>query len=105
MRIARFHPPFAQRFRALFARLPADWSPPFRLFTVLARDERLLLRFTGSAVSYLQPSHVTPRQRQGLLLRGTARRRRAPEWGMGVHYLGERGVLNAVPIYPLVPGG
>jgi hypothetical protein len=41
---------------------------------VLARDERLLSRFIGSSVAYLEPSHVmTVRQREVLLLRVTAR--------------------------------
>src|SRR5437763_17079403 len=96
MRIAPVHPPFAPKVQALFDRLPADWSPPFQLFTVLDRDERLLLRFTGSAVSYLQPSHVTLRQREVLLLRVTARCRCAYEWGMRVHYFAdEAGVTEA----------
>jgi hypothetical protein len=90
MRIAPVSPPFAPKVQALFDRLPADWSPPFRLFTVLARDERLLLRFTGSSVSYLEPSHVTVRQREVLLLRVTARCRCAYEWGMRVHYFAEQ---------------
>jgi alkylhydroperoxidase family enzyme len=86
MRIEPVSPPFAPKVQALLDRLPAAWSPPFKLFTVLARDERLLLRFAGGAVGYLQPSHVTIRQREVLLLRVTARCRCAYEWGMRVHY-------------------
>jgi len=104
MRIAPVHPPFTPKVQALFGRLPADWSPPFRLFTVLARDERLLLRFTGSAVSYLQPSHVTPRQREVLLLRVTARCRCAYEWGMRVHYFAEEASLGEEQVYASVYG-
>jgi hypothetical protein len=69
MRIAPVSPPFAPKVQALFDRLPASWSPPFAIFTVLARDERLLSRFIGSSVAYLEPSHVTVRQREVLLLR------------------------------------
>jgi alkylhydroperoxidase family enzyme len=104
MRIAPVHPPFTPKVQALFDRLPADWSPPFRLFTVLARDERLLLRFTGSAVSYLQPSHVTLRQREVLLLRVTARCRCAYEWGMRVHYFAEEAGLSEAQTYASVHG-
>ncbi len=104
MRIAPVHPPFTPKVQALFDRLPADWSPPFRLFTVLARDERLLLRFTGSAVSYLQPSHVTSRQREVLLLRVTARCRCAYEWGMRVHYFAEEAGLSEAQIHASVHG-
>src|SRR2546429_8456033 len=104
MRWPRVPPPFTQKVQALFDRLPADWSPPFRLFTVLARDERLLLRFTGSAVSYLQPSHVTPRQREVLLLRVTARCRCAYEWGMRGHYFAEEAGLSEAQIHASVHG-
>jgi alkylhydroperoxidase family enzyme len=104
MRIAPVSPPFAPKVQALFDRLPADWSPPFQLFTVLARDERLLLRFTGSSVGYLEPSHVTVRQREVLLLRVTARCRCAYEWGMRVHYFAEQAGLNETQIDASVYG-
>jgi len=104
LRIAPVSPPFAPNVQALFDRLPASWSPPFKLFTVLARDERLLLRFTGSAVSYLQPSHVTVRQREVLLLRVTARCRCAYEWGMRVHYFAKEADLSEAQVYASVYG-
>jgi len=104
MRIAPVSPPFAPNVQALFDRLPASWSPPFTLFTVLARDERLLLRFTGSSVSYLDPSHVTVRQREVLLLRVTARCRCAYEWGMRVHYFAGEAGLSETQIYATVHG-
>jgi alkylhydroperoxidase family enzyme len=104
LRIAPVSPPFAPNVQALFDRLPASWSPPFQLFTVLARDERLLLRFTGSAVSYLEPSHVTVRQREVLLLRVTARARCAYEWGMRVHYFAEEAGLSEAQLYASVYG-
>jgi hypothetical protein len=102
MRIEPAKPPFTPKVQALFDRLP--WSPPFRLFTVLARDERLLLRFTGAAVGYLQPSHVTVRQREVLLLRVTARCRCAYEWGMRVHYFAEEAALSDAQIRASVHG-
>jgi alkylhydroperoxidase family enzyme len=104
MRIAPVSPPFAPKVQALFDRLPADWSPPFKLFTVLARDERLLLRFTGSSVSYLEPSHVTVRQREVLLLRVTARCRCTYEWGMRVHYFAEQAGLSEAQVDASVYG-
>jgi alkylhydroperoxidase family enzyme len=104
MRMIPVSPPFSRDVQALFDRLPASWSPPFKLFTVLARDERLLLRFTGSAVSYLQPSHVTVRQREVLLLRVTARCRCAYEWGMRVHYFAEEASLSEAQVYASVYG-
>jgi len=104
MRIAPVSPPYAPNVQALFDRLPPSWSPPFKLFTVLAREERLLLRFTGSAVSYLEPSHVTLRQREVLLLRVTARCRCAYEWGMRVHYFADEAGLSDDQIYASVYG-
>jgi alkylhydroperoxidase family enzyme len=104
MRIAPVTAPFSPNVQALFDGLPASWSPPFKLFTVLARDERLLLRFTGSAVSYLEPSHVTVRQREVLLLRVTARCRCAYEWGMRVHYFAEQAGLSSAQVYASVHG-
>jgi alkylhydroperoxidase family enzyme len=104
MRIAPANPPFAPKVQALLDRLPASWSPPFKLFTVLARDERLLLRFTGGAVSYLEPSHVTVRQREVLLLRVTARARCAYEWGMRVHYFAAEAGLGDAQTYASVYG-
>ena len=104
MRIAPVTAPFSPNVQALFDRLPASWSPPFKLFTVLARDERLLLRFTGSAVSYLEPSHVTVRQREVLLLRVTARCRCAYEWGMRVHYFAAEAGLCEAQVYASVHG-
>jgi hypothetical protein len=102
MRIKPVSPPHSEAVQALFNRLPASWSPPFKLFTVLARDERLLLRFTGGAVSYLEPSHV--RQREVLLLRATARCRCAREWGMRAHYFAAEAGLNEAQLYASVHG-
>jgi alkylhydroperoxidase family enzyme len=104
MRIDPVNPPLAPNVQALFDRLPATWSPPFKLFTVLARDERLLRHFTSGAVSYLEPSHVTVRQREVLLLRVTARCRCAYEWGMRVHYFAEEAGLGEAQIYASVHG-
>lgn len=104
MRIEPVSPPYAEAVQALFDRLPTSWWPPFKLFTVLARDERLLLRFTRGAVSYLHPSHVTMRQREVLLLRVTARCRCAYEWGMRAHYFAEEAGLGEDELRATVHG-
>jgi hypothetical protein len=70
----------------------------------LARDERLLLRFPNAATSYLQPGHVTVRQREVLLLRATARCKCAHEWGMRVHYFAEEAALGEYHRYATVYG-
>jgi alkylhydroperoxidase family enzyme len=104
MRIDPAGAPFAPNVQVFFERLPKSWKPPFKLFTVLARDERLLLRFTNAATSYLQPSHVTVRQREILLLRVTARCKCAYEWGMRVHYFAEEAALGEDQQYGTVYG-
>jgi alkylhydroperoxidase family enzyme len=104
MRIQPVSQPFAPNVQALFDRLPAGWSPPFKLFTVLARDERLLMRFISAAVSYLQPSHVTVRQREVLLLRVTARCRCAYEWGLRIHFYAAEAGLSEAQVYASVHG-
>lgn len=96
MRIDPASPPYTPAVQAVFDRLPASWSPPFLHFTILARDEQLLLRYVRGAVSYLEPSHVTPRQREVFLLRVTGRCRCAYEWCLRVHYLvGDVGLNDA----------
>jgi alkylhydroperoxidase family enzyme len=104
MRIDPVSSPYPESIQALFDRLPASWSPPFKLFTILARDERLLSRFMNGAVSYLQPSHVTVRQREVLLLRVTARCRCAYEWGLRAHYFSEEAGLKDAELYASVHG-
>jgi alkylhydroperoxidase family enzyme len=104
MRIDPASAPYAPNVQALFGRLPKSWSPPFKLFTVLARDERLLLRFTNAATSYLEPSHVTVRQREVLLLRVTARCKCAYEWGMRVYYFAKDAALGEDHQYATVYG-
>jgi alkylhydroperoxidase family enzyme len=104
MRIEPSNPPYTDAVQALLDRLPASWSPPFKLFTVLARDERLLLRFTAGAVSYLEPSHVTIREREVLLLRVTAKCQCAYEWGMRVHYFVNDADLTEDQVYATVYG-
>ena len=104
MRIAPVDPPFTANVQALFDRLPASWSPPFKLLTVLARDERLLLRFTGGAVSYLRSSHVTVRQREVLLLRVTARCQCQYEWGLRVHFFADEAGLSEMQLRASVYG-
>jgi alkylhydroperoxidase family enzyme len=105
MRIDPVSPPYNDKVQALLARLPASWAPPAKLFTVLARDERLLRRFIGGAVSYLEPSHVTVRQREVLLLRVTARCRCEYEWGMRVHYYADEAGLSDVQLAASAHGG
>jgi alkylhydroperoxidase family enzyme len=104
MRISPANQPYSPTVQALFDRLPQSWSPPFKLFTVLARDERLLKRFMNASTSYLQPSYATVRQREALLLRVTARCKCPYEWGMRVHYFSTEAALGDEHQYATVYG-
>jgi alkylhydroperoxidase family enzyme len=94
MRMHPVDPPYAPEVQKLFDRLPASWAPPFLHFRILARDPRLLAHYLRGAVSYLQPSHVTLRQREVFLLRVTGRCRCAFEWTLRAHYFAEEASLT-----------
>src|SRR5206468_178759 len=77
MRIAPLAPPYPADVQAQFDQLPPSWQPPFEHFTVLARDPRLLRAYRQGSVAYLNPSHLSLRQREVFLLRVTGRCRNA----------------------------
>ena len=80
-RVESAQPPYKPEVQAVFDRLPRSWMPPFKLFTVLARDANLLQRFIRGAPAYFDGSHLTVRQREILLDRVTANCRCEYEWG------------------------
>jgi alkylhydroperoxidase family enzyme len=84
-RIPPAEPPYDELATKILERLPRDWDPPFMMFRVLARDSRLLQRYINGAASYLQPNHITLRQREVFLLRVTGLCRCEYEWGLRVH--------------------
>ncbi len=86
MRIDPLTPPYSQEVQAQFDQLPPSWQPPFAHFTVLARDPRLLRAYRLGSVAYLEPSHLSIRQREVFLLRVTGRCRNAFEWCLRAHY-------------------
>jgi alkylhydroperoxidase family enzyme len=104
MRMHPVNPPYAPEVQALFDRLPASWAPPFLHFRIFARDPRLLARYLRGAVSYLEPSHVTLRQREVFLLRVTGRCRCAFEWTLRVHYFADEAGLTEAQVRASVLG-
>ena len=90
MRIDPLPPPYSAEVQAQFDQLPASWQPPFEHFTILARDPRLLNAYRLGSVAYLQPSHLSIRQREVFLLRVTGRCRNAFEWCLRVHYFADQ---------------
>jgi hypothetical protein len=104
MRMQPVSPPYAAEVQKLLDGLPASWAPPFLHFRILARDPRLLARYLRGAVSYLQPSHLTLRQREVFLLRVTGRCRCAFEWTLRAHYFAEEADLTAAQLRASVLG-
>lgn len=89
MRIAPLTPPYSADVQAQFDQLPPSWQPKFEHFTILARDPRLLRAYRQGSVAYLEPSHLSIRQREVFLLRVTGRCRNAFEWCLRVHYFAD----------------
>lgn len=104
MRISPVTEPYTPEARAAFDRLPADWGPPFALFTVLARDTDLLQRFLRGSVGYRPDSKLTLRQREVLLLRVCANCNCRYEWGLRVHFFQKAAGLSAAQIRASVHG-
>lgn len=101
---ARMHalePPFAP---ALKAQLDAVMRgrPPLRLFTTLARDERLWSKF--AAGSLLDRGHLTLRQRELVIGRTTARCRAEYEWGVHLAAFGAQAGLTGSQVLALAHG-
>jgi alkylhydroperoxidase family enzyme len=78
--------PYDEQTQAILNRLPSDWGEPFLVFRILARDPRLLQRYLSGSVAYLEPSHLTMRQREVFLLRVAALSRCEYEWELRVHF-------------------
>jgi alkylhydroperoxidase family enzyme len=85
-RIQPAAPPYDELTLKTFERLPKEWGPPLMVFRVLARDSRLLQRYVGGAVSYLDPTHITLRQREVFLLRVTGLCKCEYEWSLRAHF-------------------
>jgi hypothetical protein len=105
MRIAPVTPPYSAAVQAEFDRLPRSWQPPFRHYTALARDLRLLRAYRSGSVAYLDPSYLTIRQRELFLLRVTGRCRNAFEWTLRVHYFADAAGLSEAQQRGSVHGG
>ncbi len=103
-RMAPVAPPFGPELQEMLSRMPADWSPPFRLFTTLGRDPDLLRRFLRGAPAYRSNARLSLRQREVLLHRVTARCGCRYEWGMRVHFFGAAAGLDEDQLYSTVHG-
>jgi alkylhydroperoxidase family enzyme len=105
MRIDPLTPPFSAEVQAQFDQLPPSWQPPFEHFKILARDPRLLRAYRQGSVAYLEPSHLTVRQREVFLLRVTGRCRNAFEWCLRVHYFADQAGITEPQLHASAHGG
>lgn len=103
-RIAPIEAPYNEQAQALFDRLPKQWGPPFTVFRVLARDPRLLQRYMSGSVAYLEPNHISVRQREVFLLRVTALCGCEYEWGLRAHFFPEAASLSETDLRATVTG-
>lgn len=102
-RVAPAEPPFADAVQAVIDRIVPDGLPPFRLFTTLARDERLFDRFVVRG--FLGRGHLTLRQRELLIARVTAQCGSEYEWGIHTHFFAEQTGMDAAQQRSAVAGG
>jgi alkylhydroperoxidase family enzyme len=96
-------PPYLPDVQAALNLLPPEWGPPFVHYRILARDSRLLAAYL-QGFAYLNPSHITVRQREVFLLRVTGRCRNAFEWCLRVHYFAEVSDMSETQIRASVHG-
>jgi hypothetical protein len=103
MRMDPLPSPYSADVQAVLDRLPAEWAPPFVHYRILARDPRLLAAYL-QGFAYLNPSHLTVRQREIFLLRVTGRCRNAFEWCLRTHYFADVSGMTEVQIRASVHG-
>lgn len=101
-RIASAVPPFSPAIQSRLDGLMPPGVPPLALFTMLARDERLFLRFMGGGL--LDAGNLTLRQREIVIDRTTALCGCEYEWGLHVAIFGARVGFTDAQLASLVHG-
>jgi alkylhydroperoxidase family enzyme len=101
-RVAPASAPYPPAVQSALEKIMPPGVPPLRLFTTLARDERLFSRFFGA--SLLDKGHLTLRQRELIIDRTTALCGSEYEWGVHVAFFGARAGLTSEQVSALVHG-
>lgn len=101
-RVAPAEPPFSDAVRARLDRLMPAGVPPLRLFTTLARDERLFEKFMSGGL--LDKGNLTVRQREIVIDRTTALCRSEYEWGVHVAMFAGKAGLTGEQLHATVHG-
>lgn len=101
-RVAPAVPPFPAEVQAWLDRTMPPGAPPLALFTTLARDPRLFVRFMSGGL--LDRGNLTLRQRELVIDRVTAQCGSEYEWGVHVALFGPRVGLTEPERVALVHG-
>lgn len=102
-RISPAQPPFSEAVQAWLNRTMPPGVPALTLFTTLARDERLFLRFFSGGL--LDRGHLSLRQRETVIARTTARCGSEYEWGVHVALFATRVGFDPQQLVSLAHGG
>jgi len=95
-RIPEATPPFSEQIQQRLDAIMPKGAPPLRLFTTLARDERLFQRFMAGGL--LDRGHLELRQREIVIDRITALSGSEYEWGVHIAFFAERAGLDEAQV-------
>ena len=95
-RLAPAAPPFSAFVQDWLDRIMPPGAEPLRLFTTLARDERLFGRFMSGGL--LDRGHLSLRHREVVIGRITARCGSEYEWGVHVTYFADAAKLTQAQV-------
>lgn len=101
-RMAPAQKPLPEEVQTLISRIVPEGVPDFSLFTTMARDPRLFLRFAGRGL--MGKGNLNKRQREIIVDRVTAQSGSEYEWGLHVAYFGDE-LFDEAQLYSLVHGG
>jgi len=101
-RISPAELPFSDEVQDQLDRIMPEGVPPLTLFTMLARDQRLCLRFMAG--SLLDKGNLSLRQREIVIDRTTARCGSEYEWGVHITFFGKKAGIDDTQQYSLVHG-
>jgi alkylhydroperoxidase family enzyme len=101
-RMTPARPPYQAQVQQWLDRIMPPGTPPLVLFTTLAKDPRLFLKFFAAGL--LDRGHLTLRRREIVIARTTALCRSEYEWGVHVAIFGHRVGFTSAQVYSLVHG-
>ena len=99
-RMAAASTPFSDVIQQWLDKVMPPGVPPLRLFTTLARDERLFVRFFGAGL--LDRGHLSLREREIVIDRTAALCGSEYEWGVHIALFAARAGLTESQVYALV---